>query len=94
MGHSKVIQTALPDVNKVGELKPSPVAILDCRLVKRGNKPVTMVLVQWSNNIPEDATWETWEKLTLQYAEFDPWGQGSSQAKGNCYVKGTGEESL
>ena len=35
-----------------------PIAILDRKLVKRGNQAATKVLVQWSNLPSEDATWE------------------------------------
>lgn len=78
IGQTKVIQTKLPLVNGNGELKPMLVAVLDRRLIKKGQRPATMVLVQWSNSIPEDATWEEWEKLSKQYPDFNPWGQGFS----------------
>ena len=35
-----------------------PVAILDRKMVKRGNRAVTKVLIQWSDRSPEEATWE------------------------------------
>lgn len=58
IGNSKVVQTELPQTNDAGEIRPKPIAILDRRLIKKGNRSATMVLVQWSNRIPEDATWE------------------------------------
>jgi hypothetical protein len=35
-----------------------PLAILDRKLMKKGNGEATAVLVQWSNLYLEDATWE------------------------------------
>lgn len=86
MGKDKVVQSDLPPFTKEGELRPVPIAVLDRRLVKKGQRPATMVLVQWSNSIPEDATWEEWSQLSERYPEFNPWGwgQGSFQAMGNC----------
>ena len=40
-------------------------------------------MVQWSNLAPEDATWEDYSFLVSQFPNFDPWGQGSFQGKGN-----------
>ena len=33
-----------------------PLAVLDKRMVQRGNRPTTQVLVHWTNSFPEDAT--------------------------------------
>lgn len=43
------------DLNKQGVV---PIEVLDRRLVKKGNRAVTQVLVRWSNIPPESATWE------------------------------------
>lgn len=37
---------------------PHTIAIVSRRMVRRGRKPVTQVLIQWSNGTPEGATWE------------------------------------
>ncbi|XP_070057092.1 uncharacterized protein [Nicotiana tomentosiformis] len=55
-----------------GQLVPEPVAILDQRMIKRGNRVVTQVLVQWANLSPEEATWEDFSFLTSQFPEFRP----------------------
>ena len=49
-----------------------PLAILDRKMVKRGNRVVTMVLVHWANFFPEDATWEFLYDLQLRFPDFQP----------------------
>ncbi|XP_070007416.1 uncharacterized protein [Nicotiana sylvestris] len=55
-----------------GQLVAEPVAILDRKMIKRGNHAVTQVLVQWANLSPKEATWEDFSFLTLQFPEFRP----------------------
>jgi len=38
--------------------------IIDRRMMKKANKDVTMVLVQWSNLFEEDSTWEDLDELS------------------------------
>lgn len=48
---------ALPTAtNHRGQPLVEPIAILEQRMVKRGNHATTQVLVQWSNSFVEDAT--------------------------------------
>lgn len=61
--NDKVIQTELPGVTEERDMKIEPVAVLDRKLVKKGNKPATMILVQWTNGSTEEATWEYWENI-------------------------------
>ena len=49
-----------------------PLAILDRKMVKRGNHAATMVLVHWANYFPEDATWEFLYDLQLCFPYFQP----------------------
>ncbi|KAF7152598.1 hypothetical protein RHSIM_Rhsim01G0083100 [Rhododendron simsii] len=72
LGQDAVVQTELPLVREVGQMQLEPVAILDRRLVKQHNRPVTKVLIQWSNSIPEDATWETWHDIQQRFPLFQP----------------------
>lgn len=53
IGESKTVQKDLPQVTGEGEMKPVLVAILDTRLVKKGQSPATMVLVRWSHTVSE-----------------------------------------
>jgi len=45
------------------------IAILDRKLMKKGNEVATEVLVQWSNLYPEDATWEDLTDLQKQFPD-------------------------
>ncbi|KAF7153068.1 hypothetical protein RHSIM_Rhsim01G0082100 [Rhododendron simsii] len=73
LGQYDVVQTELPLVREVGQMQLEPVAILDRRLVKQHNRPVTKVWIQWSNSIPEDATWEsTWHDIQQRFPLFQP----------------------
>ena len=50
--------TAITTLPALPHTPPVPIAILDRKLVKRGNSAVTKILVQWSDKLPEEATWE------------------------------------
>jgi Chromo (CHRromatin Organisation MOdifier) domain len=43
------------------------VAILDRRVVKKQNQAVVEVLLKWSNLHIEDATWEEYDQMKLQF---------------------------
>lgn len=60
LGLGAVVQTTLPVTNEHGQLQLAPLTILDRKMIKRNNRPHSMVLVQWTNSLPEDATWESW----------------------------------
>ncbi|OIT37800.1 putative mitochondrial protein [Nicotiana attenuata] len=49
-----------------------PIAVLGRRMIKRGNKAVTQVLIQWSNLLPEEATWEDYGFIKSQFPNFEP----------------------
>ncbi|CAJ2672860.1 unnamed protein product [Trifolium pratense] len=49
-----------------------PVAILDRKMVKRGNIAATKVLVQWQDSPPNLATWEFYSELLKKYPDFHP----------------------
>lgn len=73
LGDGKLPQTELPTSEDYLELK-EPAAILDRRLVKKNGRPATLVLVliAWSNSLPEDATWELYEDLIQKSPNFKP----------------------
>ena len=50
-----------------------PVAILDRRMVKKGNNPVVQVRVQWSSLSTESATWEDYNVLGHRYPTAPCW---------------------
>ncbi|XP_075099353.1 uncharacterized protein LOC142176168 [Nicotiana tabacum] len=49
-----------------------PVVVLGRRMIKRGNKVVTQVLIQWSNLLSEKATWEDYGFIKSQFPNFEP----------------------
>ncbi|KAG5544787.1 hypothetical protein RHGRI_017285 [Rhododendron griersonianum] len=53
-------------------------AVLERRMVKRGNKAVVQWLVQWMNSIPEGATWVDHSEIEAKYPHFQPRGQGGN----------------
>ncbi|XP_019197193.1 PREDICTED: uncharacterized protein LOC109191075 [Ipomoea nil] len=55
-----------------GEMLAHPMVVLNKRLVKRDNKAVTQILVQWANLPKESATWEDFYHITHQFPTFDP----------------------
>ncbi|KAF7112459.1 hypothetical protein RHSIM_RhsimUnG0227300 [Rhododendron simsii] len=57
LGANVVAQTTLPPIGPEGAFQLEPMALLERRMVKRGNKAVVQWLVQWMNSFPEDATW-------------------------------------
>ena len=57
----------VPEVNELVLLATEPVAILDRRLGKKGNKGVVYLLVQWSNKPKEEATYELYQTLQLNF---------------------------
>lgn len=46
VGSNKEVQTALPGIANTGILDPQPIAILEIKLIKKGNSPAVMVLVR------------------------------------------------
>jgi hypothetical protein len=63
------------DLSKQGVV---PLEILDCRLVKKGNKAVSQVLIRWSNIPQESATWEDYYVLRQKFPDAGVWGQAGS----------------
>ncbi|XP_075075542.1 uncharacterized protein LOC142162744 [Nicotiana tabacum] len=49
-----------------------PQEILDRRMIKRGNKAVPQILVQWSQMSKEQATWENYAVMKLKFPSFLP----------------------
>ncbi|KAL0326173.1 UNVERIFIED_CONTAM: Transposon Ty3-G Gag-Pol polyprotein [Sesamum radiatum] len=47
-------------------------AVLDRRLVKRNNKPITQVLVKWYNAPSEESLWENLYDLQARFPNFSP----------------------
>lgn len=72
LGSGIVVQTKLPLTAENGQIQLDPLAILDRKVVKKHNRPHSLVLVQWTNSIPEDATWESWTDFHQRFPSFQP----------------------
>ena len=53
-----------------GQPLVEPVAVLDRRMIKRGNKAAIQILVQWVNLLPEEATWEDFQFIKSQFSKL------------------------
>ncbi|XP_019229326.1 PREDICTED: uncharacterized protein LOC109210380 [Nicotiana attenuata] len=59
-----------PYCNDEGQILTEPIAILERRLVKKGNKAVVEVLLQWADLSKYEATWEDFSFLKSQFPNF------------------------
>lgn len=59
--------TSLPLVDKEGAIQPEPEAILERRVRRQGDRPLTKALVHWKGTMREDATWVPFWQLRDQY---------------------------
>lgn len=66
------VQAKLPLVDSHGAWAKEPIKILDKRMVRRGNRVVTEVLVEWTNSFPEDVTWESFQQMKETFPCLDP----------------------
>ena len=69
IGDATIMSSRLPVLDKEGRMQIMPIAILDRKLMKKGNRAAIAVLVQWSNLYPKNATWEDLEDLQKQFPE-------------------------
>ncbi|CAL1414734.1 unnamed protein product [Linum trigynum] len=60
----------LPDSDDNGSLKLAPAGILARRFVNQNNRAVTQILVQWTHQPVEDATWEDLSNFKQQFPSF------------------------
>jgi len=80
----------LPPVPSLDTSETIPEAVLDRRLVKKGNSAIPQALIKWSNIPAEAATWEDWDVLKHRFPEILSWGQESSQ--GGAVVTAQGRD--
>ncbi|CAL1413314.1 unnamed protein product [Linum trigynum] len=69
-GAQVLVQPTLPEVDDAGTLKLEPTAVLARRVVERDNRTATQLLIQWSHQQEEDATWEFLDELKLKFLDF------------------------
>jgi hypothetical protein len=68
----------LPALVDLGSHDLQPEAILDRRLVKKGNHAIPQVRIKWSKLPEESATWEDYYVVKQRFPTALAWGQASS----------------
>lgn len=68
LGTGKTAQTTLHA--NLDFMKAIPLAILDRRMVQRGNRAVAQVLIQWSNETVNEATFEFYYDLQRRFPDI------------------------
>lgn len=77
------VYTDIPAVPDLTTVAPVPVAILDRRMVRKGNAAAPQVLIQWAHVPPERATWEDYYVVKSRFPEALLWDDEQAQAGGN-----------
>ena len=75
---STPVFSELPPVVNLDEKDVWPEAILDRRLVKKGNHAIPQVLIKWTTLSPASATWEDFYVVQKRFPQALAWGQASS----------------
>ena len=68
---ARPVQSTLPEVDEDGMIAAEPVAVLDRKLGKLGNRAAVYVLIQWSIGSKEEATWELYSDIEQKFPHFD-----------------------
>ena len=97
--HVSHLKPQVPDYTPVFSSIPNPVdfslrdvqpeAILDRRLVKKGNSALLQVLIKWSSLSADMATWEDYDVLRVRFPGASAWGQIDNRAGGSVSTEGT-----
>ncbi|XP_061993693.1 uncharacterized protein LOC133711607 [Rosa rugosa] len=70
IGDAAVVSAHLPPNVDPHNPRWYPAAILDRRMFKKGNAPVTKWLIQWLGSSVEEATWEEADELLQRFPDF------------------------
>ncbi|KAF5458878.1 hypothetical protein F2P56_022873 [Juglans regia] len=74
--------SSLPPFDLQGELRPQLEKILEHKSIKKDNRTIVEVLIQWKGAGVEDSTWEHYWKLQQQFSQ-----QGALKGKGVLCVE-------
>lgn len=73
VGKDVPVSSHVPSIGLDGQFLAEPVAVLDRKLVKgKGGHPLMLVLIQWSNSVPEAATWEKLPEIMEKFPLIHP----------------------
>ncbi|GJS07467.1 retrotransposable element Tf2 [Tanacetum coccineum] len=67
-GISSQVSSVLPHLDSTGIIALEP---MDRRMAKKGNVAVVYVLIQWTNEGVDDATWELYDDIAERFLTFD-----------------------
>jgi hypothetical protein len=81
-----LVFTELPTLPALDCVDITPEAILDRRMMKKGNRAIVQVLLKWKNLPEETTTWEDWDTLKESFPDVLSWGQASSSPGGGGAV--------
>lgn len=68
---TRPVQGLLPEIDEQGYIAAEPLAVLNRKLGKKGNKAIVYVLIQWSNSPKEEATWEPYTEIARRFPHFN-----------------------
>jgi hypothetical protein len=89
--HVSQLKRAVPNGDQVctglpnymfSQIDVSPAAICDDKMVRRGNKLVPQVLIQWAGLPVQCTTWEPLYALVNQFPDSPAWGQAGARRGG------------
>jgi hypothetical protein len=78
--------TELPTAPLLDSVDTEPEAVLDRRMMKKGNQAVVQVLIKWKHLPEETATWEDWDVLKASFPVVLTWGQASASPGGSVTI--------
>jgi len=70
VGHRSA-QSTLPAIDEEGLIAAEPLAVLDCKLGKLGNKAAVYVLILWTTGSREEAIWQPYSDIEQRFPHFD-----------------------
>jgi len=74
---------SLPVTTDLEAAAAEPLAILERRLVQKGNTAIPQIKVTWTKLPPSITTWEDYYVLKQRFPDAPAWGQADSQAGGD-----------
>ena len=77
------VYTHLPMLSDLSVADLIPEAVLDHRLVKKGNRAIPQVLVKWAHLPSTSATWEDFYAVQRRFPSALAWGQARTAAGGD-----------
>jgi hypothetical protein len=74
------VYDSLPQVTDLEAAATIPEAVVDRRLVKKGNQAIAQVKLTWVGLPTEVTTWEDYNVVKTRFLDAPAWGQAGSSA--------------